>query len=625
MGAGPRARSAPPSNPRTFSDQSAYVHLSASGGLVAVADFNRDRFLDLLMLDTNSLRTLSVMLWDHDTFSFRHAGVPISLDDPTLEAIEKSAGVGKMKKIVATYVADFGNDGTLDVLVSDGSQGRIFFGDGDGSFNASAPVIVPELTRVAALVDADADFVEDIFVIFKNQTRGFWQYVRKNSSAEARFDQSGHMEFRNWTGGPNHAAGGKPCSTAEELATAIAFADIDGDCLPDLVIATSCGLEVWSNSGPSQQTFWDLSAARPSSDVRMIDTQVFNYDHGDRVLVVADFNSDGTNDFAVVNRNRHDMLVHLNMQKPRAVGDLCSRDDDWKLERHVGMSSGVNLRKPRVGSIVNAVEMPPVLHVGDVDLDGMPDLLAIDGSSTQPVIFRNRGHWNDRRTQGAKFERLEHGLEAGLAKGNRDAISATFFDTDERGRQDILVIRRVNETRLMWNTVHEGWDSLFFKGTVLSSLGYRLEPRPFAPVVGSTVKISYMERGTRHRVRRICSQCAQSGPMQLSACNCLFGLRGIANYIEELYVGAGASSRSWNSLMPNSMAIIWADGGNNTGSWWMEYFTQRRGSQMLRVTAVLMACLILLAVAILWLQSREAKEDRERYDRESTRLFSFVV
>lgn len=625
MGASPHTRSAPPSTTHGFSDQSKYVKLSASGAVVAVADFNYDRFIDLLMIDTSKMRSLSVMLWDHDKFIFRHSGTPISLDHPTLKAVEEKAGVNSMGRIVATYVADFGNDGILDVLVSDGTQGRIFFGDGDGSFNASTPIIVPELPRVAALVDANADFVPDIFVIFANQTRGFWQYSRNNMTDEARFNQEGHLVFQNWTGGSNHNVDGKPCTTDDEMASAIAFADLDGDCLPDLIVPTTCGLEVWSNDAAANRPFWQLSAARPSTDMRQLGVEVYNFAHGDRVIAIADFNSDGTNDIAVVNRNRHDMLVHLNVQKGREVGDLCAPDGDWKLERRVGMSSAVNLRKPRLGSMFGAVEIPPTMHVGDYDLDGMPDILVIDGTSTQPIIFRNKGTWSQRRMEDANFERLERAVESGLSKGNSQAISATFFDTDEIGRQDILVVRSGNETRLMWNTVHEGWDSLFFKGTMLSALGYRLDPRPFAPVVGNTIKISYMERGTRRRVRRICSQCAQSGALQLGTCNCQYGLHGIANYIEELFVGAGASSRSWSSLMPNSMAVIWAEGGNNTGSWWMEYFTQRRGSQMIRVTAILMACLVALGFSILWLQNQEAKEDRERYDRESTRLFSFVV
>lgn len=626
MGAGPHTRGPPKPTNHGFSDQSSYVHLSSSGALVAVADFNRDRFLDLLMIDSRSLRAFSVMLWDHDEFAFRYAEPPIFLDDPIVKQVESAAGVNPLGKSTTVFVADFSHDGALDVLVSDGEQGRIFFGDGAGGFNSSAPVIIPELPAVAALVDADADFVPDIFVSFSNGTRGFWQYQSYNASEPASpTNQSGHVIFRPWPDGDTHSAGGQSCTTKPEMAPSIAFADINGDCLPDLVIPSTCGVEVWTNQGTSSRPFWSLSAARTSKDLRQLGIEVFNFDHGDRVLTVADFNSDGTLDFAVVNVNRQDMLIHLNKQKTRAVNDLCSPDDNWEFERRVGVASRVNLRSARLGPMFGAVDVPRLLHVGDYDMDGMADLLAIDGASTRPVIYRNKGIWAENRMQDAHFERLDEKVEGDLSKPNGDAISATFFDTDESGRQDILVVRAGNDTRLMWNSLHEGWDVLFFKGTILSGLNYRSDPKPFAPVVGSTVKLGYTERGSRHRIRRTCSQCAQSGSLQLSPCNCQYGLQGIANYIEELWAGAGASTRSWSSLMPNSMAIIWSVSENLAGPWKMEYFTQRRGSQMLRVTAILMIGLMTLGSIILWLQYREAKEDRELNERESARLFNFVV
>lgn len=627
MGAGPHTRGPPKSTGHGFSDQSSYVQLSASGALVAIADFNRDRFIDLLMIDTRNMRALSVMLWDHDAYAFYFATPPIFLDDPTLKSVETRAAVKPMGKITATFVADFSNDGALDVLVSDAEQGRIFFGDGMGGFNSTVPVVIPQLPPITALVDADADLIPDIFVIFPNGTRGFWQYLpNKNTSNTSQpANASDHVIFRPWTSGVVRSADGRVCEAKPSTASNIAFADLDGDCLPDLVIPTTCGVEVWSNQASSSRPFWELSAARSSKDMRQLGTDVFNLDHGDVVLTVADFDSDGTLDIAVVNSNRQDMLIHLNKQKTRAVDNLCSIDSGWELERRVGVASNVNLRSARLGALFGGVDVPRLLHIGDYDLDGMPDMLAIDGASTRPVIYRNKGIWREKRMQDAHFQRLDEKVESSLSKPNGDAISAAFFDTDESGRQDVLVVRAGNETRLMWNSLHEGWDSTFFKGTVLSSLDYRQIPKPFAPVVGSTVKLSYMERGTRHKVRRTCSQCAQSGALQLSVCNCLYGLQDIANYIEALWIGTGASTRSWSSLMPNSMAIIWSMSANSPGPWKMEYFTQRRGSQMLRVTAILMVGLFVLGSIILWLQRREAKEDRERDERETTRLFSFVV
>lgn len=618
MGAGPNTRLPPSNTPHGLSDQSAYVSLSSSGSLIAVGDFNRDRFIDLVMLDSRSLRRLGIMLWDHDAYSFKHAGAGIVMDD--WKQLEKDTS---FTKITGVHVADFGNDGTLDILVMDGTQGWLFFGDGAGNFNASKPVIIPDLPAATSLVDADADFVPEIFAAFPNGTRGFWQHQRAKPVEEDREDQSGDMVFRKWNGPFSRSKDGNPCDVVDPVS--IAFADLDGDCLPDLVVPTSCGVEVWSNPSSSNRKFWQLKVNDSAgiSDMRDLENDVFDYKGGDRSIALTDFDGDGTIDLAIPNIKRKDLYVYLNIQAERGVGNLCVKDARWKLERRIGLTRNqVNIRSIRIGPLFGGIEIPPSLHIGDYDLDGNPDILVIDGGSSKPILFRNSGTWRHGEEQKPHFTRIDRSIEEGLSKDNGGAIAATFFDTDESGRQDILVVKGGNETRLIWNNLQEGWDTLFFKGTMLSGLGYHLYPRPFAPLPGNTLKLSYMERGSNHRVTRACSQCPQSGHWQLRLCNCQFGLMNIANYIEELWAGGGAASRSWVSLMPNSMAVIWAEGGNNASSWWMEYFTQRRGSQMLRVTAVLLLSLVALGLAIIFLQQKERKDDLQEDEQE--RLFSFV-
>lgn len=635
MGAGAASRGAPSSTPAGFSDQSSYVQLSSSGTLVAVGDFNRDRFIDLVMLDSKTLRDVSIMFWDHDAFSFKHSGKGVSLKD--FDAEEKEKKVKPMRNIIGVHVGDFGNDGTLDLLLHDGEQGRLFYGDGMGNFNATQPLVIPEMPYTSAVIDANTDLVPDIFVAFKNGTRGFWVSqpnetlslrqgeASSGTSEEATTKQKGGVRFEEWPGGQIHDADGRACEVVDPVS--IAFVDLDGDCLADLVIPTSCGVEMWSNPADAGKAFWELKASRSGpSDLKNVGLEVFNYAHGDRAMAFADFNSDGTIDIAVPNSNRQDLLIHLNIQRKRRMDALCVKDAAWTLERRVGLSTGMNLRTAKVGGILNHVDVPSSLHVGDYDLDGLADILSIDASSTRPVIFRNLGRWEDRKTQDSHFKRMDRKEEQGLSNGNSGAVSGMFFDTDESGRQDILVVRKGNETRLIWNNMRKETDSLFFKGTVLSGLPYRQLPRPFSPVVGDTMKISYMERGSRSRVTRMCSQCGQGGLWQLRACNCQFGLMQIANYIEALWVGAGGAQRQWTNLMPNSMAVVWAEKGESrkdASGWWMEYFTQRRGGQMLRVSALLVASLAVLSVAILVLQQRESKEDREE-EQERVRLFNFV-
>ncbi|PXF41248.1 T-cell immunomodulatory protein [Gracilariopsis chorda] len=616
MRASPNARSAPANAPHGFSDQSAYVGLSASGALVATADFNQDRFVDLLMLDTKSLRRLSVMQWQHDSFSFQHTGAGIDLHSVPLVSNLKPP----FRKISGVHVGDFGNDGRVDVLVMDGTQGLLFFSDGDANFNASSPVHIAELPPTNAMVDADGDLVPDIFVAFENGTRGFYSYERRYSVRERRFDQSGSIKFHEWKHGV------KGCDGAQSIVrqrSVIGFADMDGDCLPDLVIGTRCGLEVWFNGARSNKAFWQLRAN--SSDVRMFDKSVFDDEGGDHAMSLADMNSDGTMDILMANKQRKDVRVHLNEQRRRAVGQLCTAAEEWKLRRVQAVGAGeLTLKEGRLGPLFGGISVPCALRVGDYDLDGWADVVAVDASTELPVLFRNSGDWSHSRA----LKRVERKIERGLQKGNGGAVSVGFFDTDESGRQDLVVVRGGNETRLVWNNVLGEWDRMFFKGTVLSALGFRLEERPFAPVAGNSVKLSYAERGHRKRRRRVCSQGGASGygGWVMSAGSCTFGMANIANYVEELWVGGGKNSRAWTGLMPNSMAVVWAEGGGegDASAWWMEFFTQRRGGPMLRVVAALMGSLLVLAAVIGALQHAERKRDLREAARHRLRLFSFA-
>jgi FG-GAP-like repeat len=586
-----------------FVDRTPYIGLSGLGGaVVASADFNRDRFVDVVLLDTGTLGYLEVAIWNHDGYAFERVGAPL--------AVETGIGGCPVKNIASVVPGDFDDDGAVDLLVSDGASGCVFFGDGSGRFNTTVVTLLPELPRFSLVMDADANFVPDIFTVFANGSRGFYVFSQGRTPPVYRTWQSGVVTS----------------SCAIEHSTASlsfpAFVDLDGDCLADLVVPTACGVEIWSNPAKAiKKSFWDMTVDLAHADqgnlYRLLGTEYVNSGDGDASLTFADFNGDGTIDMAVPNRNRNDLLVFLNLQTSRVNTDLCSRDEEWTFARRVGLSSGLNIKPSTVGPMFGRVDVPASIHVGDYDLDGLPDILVVDSKTGSPVVFRNTGRW----------------AEAGLSMKPHFAVidenkvltkAAFFFDTDESGRQDIMVVKGGrNTTALVWNSLITKSDSLFFKGTSLSALGYRAVPRPFAPVAGDTFKVSYMARSSRNRVTRVCSQCSQSGAWTMRSCNCLFGLLEISNYIEEMAVGGGADWRVWTNLMPNSMAVVWADRTTpGSGGWWMEYFTQRRGGQMLRVVSVLMIALAVNGAAILMLQHKERKEDRENAA-EHVQLFNF--
>lgn len=620
--------------PNHFTDTSAYVGLDGRkgvlGSVAAIADFNRDRFVDVALLDTKTLASVQIAAWAHDDYRFNAVGAGVRLGKNG-DAGERECPV---KKISSVATADFNDDGAVDLLLGDGVAGCVFYGMGDGSFNTSIVTVLSEMPAMMLVLDGNADLIPDVLVMFSNGTRGVYRFsvldadrAQAGGGAALSAVRPARIAFHEWKSGidPVCAQVGEG---AVSRAAAPAFVDMDGDCLPDLVVPGPCGIEVWSNpatDGAGGKAFWDLSVTADKGLYRLLDIGVFNMAHGDHSIAFADFNADGTIDMAVANRNRNDLLIFLNMQVGREHGLLCTRDPDWSLSRRVGLSSGFSLNPTSVGPLFGHVEIPPAMHVGDYDLDGLPDLLITDTSA--PVLYRNMGGWEKvHESIDAHFEPIPENSALAKAASRGSVVAALFFDTDESGRQDIMLVSSKNKTALVWNSFISKSDSLFFKGTGLSGLPYRVSsrtsPRPFAPVAGNTFKVSYMSRNERKRITRTCSQCSQSSGWALQPCNCLFGLLEISNYIEEMCVGAGAFSRSWANLMPNSMAVVWAERGNFSALWWMEYFTQRRGGQMLRVVAVLTAALCALGGAILYLQHKERKEDRDSVS-EQVQLFNF--
>jgi len=204
-------------------------------------------------------------------------------------------------------------------------------------------------------------------------------------------------------------------------------------------------------------------------------------------------------------------------------------------------------------------------------------------------------------------------------------VAAAFFDVDESGRQDIVVVHREAGTRAVWNNYVQRAESLFFKSTALSSVRYQDQlnesssssrTKAYVGSHGATFELSF--RAADGQKHASCAQCAGGGggSLALQTCNCFFGLMRMSNYIEEVAMGVGRATRTWANMMPNAVTVVWPLRASSEKEWWMEYFTQRRGGQMLGVVIVLCVILAVLAVVIWYLTWKEAKQDaRDAYYR----------
>mmetsp|Transcript_9954 Transcript_9954/g.30349 ORF Transcript_9954/g.30349 Transcript_9954/m.30349 type:complete len:356 (+) Transcript_9954:133-1200(+) len=284
-----------------LSDETEYVGLGDVGYAVAFADLDADRLVDILVLDYH-VRKLTVLRWSHDNYTFEVSG----------DGFEVPEGY-----INGAATADFDGDGLVDVVISTSTgKGYIFVNDRNSTGTFTLHQELSPFSRNFLVLDADNDLRPDVFVPGADGERGF----HVNS-------QDGRLSYRAWDQRDNDCAVTDPATAA--------FVDIDGDCLPDLVLSTACGLEIWTNPAraDSSPNFYSISIDDPQY-YHLLSMDLYE-PSGDGQVAFADFNGDGTTDLVFMRPKHRDVIMLANLQRPRKFGSVCMADSEWRLEKHV--------------------------------------------------------------------------------------------------------------------------------------------------------------------------------------------------------------------------------------------------------------------------------------------------
>ncbi len=393
----------------------------------------------------------------------------------TFTDVTDQAGVAANIFGMAAVAADFDNDGFTDLFVTGYGKAILYHNKGDGTFEdvtAKAGINVDGWSISSAWLDYDRDGCVDLFVgryvKFDPKYRNFYAadnypgpldyagdtnrlyHNNCNGTFTDVTDKSGIGAYKGRTMGvtaadydldgypdiyvsndktENFLFHNKHDGTFEEVASDLgaaygqngemtsamgpAFADIDGDGLPDLWITDSKFDRLLRNTGKSG--FEDIGAA---SGISENNAQYVSWGSG-----VYDFDNDGLLDILIF----HGGLIHMIPQ-------------EHSLFRGLGNAKFADVSR-QAGPVLDVKTVARGACFGDYDNDGKVDAFVVNLGSQGTLLHnvsKNNNHWLTVSLKGRKSNRDGIGARLELIAGGRkqmaERIAGSGYESQDDGR-----------------------------------------------------------------------------------------------------------------------------------------------------------------------------------------------
>ena len=576
----------------------------------AFGDFNSDKLTDFIVFDSQK----------------KHVGVLLASEQSVVATESSPIFRGNQKSLncscpndcyfVSSAPGDFDGDGSMDLMsvtVKDGVKNIfIMWGTSDGykaslECNPSVPVDIKDVGSEPLVFDFNGDQISDLLTVDKDGNRTVFVFDAKRSYTTRYLDTERKDQLKAEDGN--------------------AFVDINADGRADLVLTSKSGLELYQ--GVKTEPWFTHLCTVPWPELEGCDV-----DQCVGQPVFFDFSLSGSLDMLLpvcTDPKCDQSQMYLIPVTELAACHMAAYN--WtSMSLELGQGSEAVKFMPRDPTKSPLQLLSP--RVGDVDLDGYPDVLmtvcnkSSDCSKGEVMLLLNVPC---EPLSGCHPVWRQLQVQPSYTRGVGPAITAAFFDLYEDGKMDLIVINKDSldnyKLSAYVNTTQDS-DAYFMKVIVLTGKCYHNCDRhnsdyvPYGTNAGGQL-VSYISQRpgqeTFSSYKSVAVQLPQTSHFALGLPYTIFGLGMAPNFVDYLAVNISGMSHDWPQIIPNSQLYVIPYPYSNPSGWDLKLIITTSKNIVITGLALVGTC-ALCSVIIVMLHIRQKRQDRQAKLQEGSRF-----
>jgi len=611
----------------------------------AFGDFNSDKLTDLIALkgaDQSSGPTaVQVFLASAESLTGISDKIYFKPGKSHDKLLECRAGEGEY--IRSVIPADFDGDGGMDLLIVYESDiesdltltARIAWGEHEMKTKDHG-LLCPSKQKAAwhkeitglysepLVFDYDGDYTADILTTDADDNR----IVYKFNGAE-RSNPVVNLTL------PSASGDEKPAKLKSQHSNA--HIDLNNDGAADLFVTTQEGMEIFENTKNGGDDGYKFHSSIPWPKEAVSGECTVDQCVGQAVF--ADFDLSGTLDLIIPMcfdpKCSNSSIYLINTTK---LWDLPPTGSTWSwVPMSLDLGNFRFLPPVTKPSFKDPAVSPLQLlapRVGDVDLDGFPDIMMTLYNISEGIGFY-RSHLLLNAPCGplsgcSPFWR-QFQVQPGYTQGMpNNTILSTFFDLYENGRQDLIGVELTKNSgykmSAFTNTTQDS-DAYFIKVIVLTGVCYHncRNDSVYVPYGtnsgGQSVRYQSQRPGpeTFDVFQSVAAQMAQTSHYSLQLPYTIFGLGMAPNFVDFLEVSVSNKTHSWPQIIPNSQLFVVPYPPSEPTKWEAKLFLYP-GKSIIYTGLALVGTCAFVVLLILALHIRERRQDQQAKLQEANRF-----